>query len=111
MAKSSAENVSMSFRTVHHQRRTFNANQCHGRIQIAQKRQNGKRLRRGLAATIGDLDAGLEIAVHVHESPFVFPLFAGCVVADFPGFVKGFEPASSLVCIQVSPSMVFTYQK
>jgi hypothetical protein len=38
---------------------------------------------------VRDLDARLEVAVHVHEAPLVFPILARLVVLDFPGLVEG----------------------
>lgn len=53
-------------------------------------------LRSSLAATVGDLQARLDFACRVHEAPLVFPFFAGGVILDLPGLVKGFEPETGL---------------
>ena len=47
-------------------------------------------VRRGqrFAAAIGNLEARLEVAVDIHETPFVFPLFALFVVLNLPWLVK-----------------------
>lgn len=52
-----------------------------------------RRSRNRLAATIGDLDARLQIASRVHQPPFVFPLLAGRVVLDLPRLIESLEPA------------------
>lgn len=51
----------------------------------------------GCAAAVGDLDAGFEVAVYVHEAPLVFPFFALLVVLDLPRLVKRREPFMRLV--------------
>jgi hypothetical protein len=54
---------------------------CRG-LDLVESRQGG-------AAAVRDLDARLEVAVHVHEAPLVFPILARLVVLDFPGLVEG----------------------
>ena len=66
------------------------------RTRISHCLGKNKGSRGGFASAVRDLDAGLEVTVHVHETPFVFPLFVGLVVADFPGLIEGFEPISQL---------------
>ena len=77
---------------------------CHG-LDLVESRQ-------GSAAAVRDLDARLEVAVDVHEAPFVLPFFALFVVADLPGFVEGREPKQAIVSIQKSlKKQGATYQK
>lgn len=56
----------------------------------------------GRAAAVGDLEPGLEVAVHVHETPLVLPLFPLLVVADLPWFVKCREPDDVSICASTS---------
>ena len=60
----------------------------------------GEKIKTGLdcpSAAVGDLDAGLEVAVDVHETPLVFPLFALFVVFDLPWLIECREPKRWLV--------------
>jgi len=41
-----------------------------------------------LAGAIGNLEAWLDVAVDVHEAPFVFPFLALLVVADLPWLIE-----------------------
>lgn len=60
---------------------------------MKKKKSRHKRALRGsLATAVGDLEARLDLASGVHESPLVFPLFAGGVILDLPGLIKGLEP-------------------
>jgi hypothetical protein len=72
----------------------------------------GEQLRRVMASSLGDrlerrkclsvaardLETGLDVAVDVHETPFVFPVLAWLVVADLPWLVERREPDKSLAC-------------
>jgi hypothetical protein len=58
---------------------------------------------KGLAVAIGNLDAGLDVAINVHEAPFVFPLFTLFIVADLPWFVECREPAIKVSKVTYSP--------
>lgn len=55
-------------------------------------RKQGMRARsegwEGLSGAVRDFQAGLDVAVDVHEAPFVFPVLARCIVADLPWLVK-----------------------
>jgi hypothetical protein len=64
-----------------------------------------------LSSAIGNLQAGLDVAVDVHEAPFVFPIFARLIVPDFPWLVECREPRVLLECKKVPGAGAETYQK
>lgn len=72
---------------------TVHRNRDHKEICCAE-RVSRKGLRRGFAAAVWDFEARLQFATGIHETPFIFPGFAGLVELDFPWFVKGFEPVN-----------------
>jgi hypothetical protein len=44
------------------------------------------------AATVGNLEARLEVTSRVHETPFVFPILFRSIVHDLPWLVECLEP-------------------
>lgn len=46
-----------------------------------------------LASTIRYRQSSLQVAINIHQTPFVFPFFACLIETLFPWFIKGFEPA------------------
>lgn len=66
---------------------------CSREEQGHRKKRRGPRLRRptldSLAIAVGNLDAVLEVPIHIHEAPLVFPLLALLVERLLPGLVKG----------------------
>lgn len=46
-----------------------------------------------LASTVRYGQSRLQVAINIHQTPFVFPFFACLIETLFPWFIKGFEPA------------------
>jgi hypothetical protein len=50
------------------------------------------------AATVGNLEARLEVTSRVHETPFIFPILVRSIVLDLPWLVECLEPGEFVSC-------------